>query len=84
MHGVMYWSTTSADTVSSVVTWQDQRCTQDFLRSLPPSSPYPVSTGYACATTIWLARNGKGYLDKFDRAGNIMDYLGMMTPNLSA
>ena len=81
MHGVMYWSSESPDsTCSQLITWQDRRCSSEFLSALPPSSsssPYPLSTGYGCATTAWMAREGpRGFLDRFDRAGNIMDFVG--------
>ena len=79
MHGVMYWSSKSPESVCSrLITWQDRRCSAGFLSSLPPSSPYALSAGYGCATTAWLAREGpeKGFLDAFDRAGNVMDFVG--------
>ena len=78
MHGVMYWSSESpGSTRSRLITWQDRRCSAAFLAGLPPSSPYALSAGYGCATTAWMARKGpEGFLDGFDRAGNIMDYVG--------
>ena len=78
MHGVMYWSSKCPESVcSQLITWQDRRCSAGFLSSLPPSSPYPLSTGYGCATTAWLARKGpEGFLYPFDRAGNVMDFVG--------
>ena len=73
MHGVMYWSSESpGSTRSRLITWQDRRCSAAFLAALPPSSPYALSAGYGCATTAWMARQGpKGFLDDFDRAGNM-------------
>ena len=47
--------------VSPLFTWQDSRCDEDFLASLPdPASHLRLATGYGCATIFWLQRNKPG------------------------
>lgn len=59
---------------SSLITWQDGRCSPEFLSSLPKTNqPTPVSTGYGCATLAWLKRFKADLIEGFDRAGTIMD-----------
>ncbi|OWK14750.1 hypothetical protein Celaphus_00000865 [Cervus elaphus hippelaphus] len=44
--------------VSHLVTWQDGRCSSEFLASLPqPESHLSVATGFGCATIFWLLKN---------------------------
>lgn len=41
--------------VSHLITWQDGRCTNSFLASLPqPESHLSVATGFGSATIYWL------------------------------
>lgn len=61
-------------TCSTLVTWQDGRCSSEFLSSLPKThQPIQPSTGYGCATLAWLNRFKPDLLAQFDRAGTIMD-----------
>ena len=61
---------------SNFITWQDGRCSSDFIVSLPSSeSVPPISTGYGCATLFWLQRHRPELLARFSRAGTIMDLL---------
>ena len=49
--------------VSHLVTWQDGRCSSEFLASLPqPESHLSVATGFGCATIFWLLKNRYGRL----------------------
>ncbi|GAB5580632.1 coiled-coil domain-containing protein 54 [Prionailurus iriomotensis] len=44
--------------VSHLVTWQDGRCSSEFLASLPrPESHLSVASGFGCATIFWLSKN---------------------------
>ena len=83
MHGCVMWKSNylhqqasfpgHAET-SNLITWQDGRCTEDFLRSLPKTAQHTkISTGYGCATLAWLQRHCPSYLSQFDKAGTIMD-----------
>jgi sedoheptulokinase len=78
MHGFILWSSKSPRTiVSPLVTWQDQRCTTEFLSSLGSSLTH-LRTGYGLATLLWLIHQQKGKEDdllKYDRAGTIADYV---------
>ncbi|UJR38321.1 hypothetical protein I4U23_030991 [Adineta vaga] len=78
MHGFILWSSKSPRTiVSSLVTWQDQRCSNEFLSSLGSSLTH-LRTGYGLATLLWLIEQQKGKDDdllKYDRAGTIADYV---------
>lgn len=91
MHGSVLWNsnmklsvsdhTTIPETFpnrscSNLITWQDGRCDEDFLSSLPTShQPISVSTGYGCATLAWLQHHQPNVIEKFDRAGTIMDLI---------
>ncbi|XP_069136174.1 sedoheptulokinase-like [Argopecten irradians] len=91
MHGVVMWSELKTEgwqvpSTSHLYTWQDQRCTTEFLESLPqPDSHLPLSTGHGCATLCWLHRFRPEVLDDFTCSGTIMDLLvammcGLETP----
>lgn len=59
---------------STLITWQDGRCSREFLSSLPKTNqPIPLSTGYGCATLAWLKRFKPDVIEQFIRAGTIMD-----------
>ena len=77
MHGSILWSSKSPRTVvSPLATWQDQRCSTEFLSSLGTSLAH-LRTGYGLATLLWLIDQQKGKDDvllKYDRAGTIADY----------
>lgn len=89
MHGCILWKdeaghldpndTTMAlanGNCSNLVTWQDERCTQSFLSSLPKTrQPVSVSPGYGCATLAWLQQYQKETVEGFSRAGTIMDFV---------
>lgn len=95
MHGVMFWKSGRAwkvvnkdksakmdilsEGVSSVYTWQDSRCDQDFIRSLPePRSHLKLATGYGCATIFWLQKNRPDFLAEYDCCGTVMDFVVAM------
>ena len=73
MHGIMFWN--DMEDTSNLITWQDRRCAQDFLREI---RNYAVSddlhTGYGSATLAWLARNSPQFLDRYRYCGTIADY----------
>lgn len=97
MHGVLLWKHGKAwkqnvfgrydvggEDVSPLYTWQDGRCTSDFLRELPdPQSHLRLSTGHGCATLFWLLKNKPDDLyQKYDRAGTIQDMVVAMVCEL--
>ena len=94
MHGIMYWKSNGAwklnsvgrhelGDVSQLFTWQDGRCTPDFIQSLPvPNSHLKLATGLGCCTTFWLQRYKELFLANFDCAGTIQDFLVAMLCNL--
>ena len=87
MHGCVLWrggkafvsndGTLKVDnpsSCSSLIAWQDGRCTSEFLLSLPKTNQsIPLSTGYGCATLAWLKQFKPDLIEQFDRAGTIMD-----------
>ncbi len=86
MHGCILWKSTErlwqhgqlrahmAETCTNLITWQDGRCTPEFLSSLPKTDQkFPTSSGYGCATLAWLAEFQPKVVEAFDRAGTIMD-----------
>ena len=87
MHGCVLWNdefqfnsdsllstnTSVTPSCSHFITWQDGRCTSDFLSSLPITrQTQPISTGCGCATLSWLQKYRPESL-QFTRAGTIMD-----------
>lgn len=85
MHGITLWNHTlrlndvlqvqsyqSTNDISSLITWRDGRCSDEFLSTLP-KTPNPVSTGYGCCTLFWLNRFAPDLLRRYDCAGTIMD-----------
>lgn len=76
-------------TVSNLYTWQDGRCSEEFLASLPVSAgPIPLSTGFGCATLAWLKVYMPEVLAKYNMAGTVMDFItcgltGLYGPKMS-
>ena len=76
--------------ISHLYTWQDGRCSSDFLSSLPPPrSHLRMATGFGCATIFWLARHQPELLEIYDCAGTVQDFLvtalcGLDKPVMSA
>ena len=65
---------TGSSVFSHLMTWEDGRCSPDFLGTLPkPSSGYPLASGFGCATLFWLEKNTPEVFEKYDCAGTIMD-----------
>ncbi|XP_057316583.1 sedoheptulokinase-like [Hydractinia symbiolongicarpus] len=61
--------------VSRLITWQDKRCHQDFLKNLPCSPSFcKIATGYGIASLLWLKRNQK-LPDTYTLCGTIMDFV---------
>ncbi|XP_073697242.1 sedoheptulokinase [Garra rufa] len=97
MHGIVLWKSKSGSEwlseddntrfipkdISQLVTWQDGRCSADFLSSLPkPDSHLSVATGFGCATVFWYMKHRPEYLSGFSDAGTIHDYVVSMLCNL--
>jgi len=62
--------------ITKLITWQDDRCDEDFLSTLPkPSSNAKLASGYGMATLFWLAKHNSKLFDNFDRSGTIMDFI---------
>ena len=88
MHGVAFWHSSldagdalnspkscTHGNVSPLITWRDGRCTDEFLSPLCSKTSERVSTGYGCCTLLWLQQFNPRFLEGFDRAGTIMDFL---------
>ena len=90
MHGVVLWEQGAGwvrnsygrfETVhtSHLFTWQDGRCTPDFLTSLPPPrSHLKLASGLGCCTLLWLAQNKPEALEGLGCAGTIQDFVVAM------
>ncbi|CAI9591403.1 unnamed protein product, partial [Staurois parvus] len=103
MHGVVLWKSGQGchwinsenqrffepGEVSHLITWEDGRCSTEFLSSLPlPQSHLSVASGFGCATIFWYLKNRPDFLHEYDAAGTIQDYVvsmlcGMKTPVMS-
>lgn len=47
----------TAQDTSQLITWQDGRCSNHFLSSLPkPNSHLSIATGFGCATIFWYMK----------------------------
>ncbi|GBN65633.1 Sedoheptulokinase [Araneus ventricosus] len=69
--------------VSALYTWQDGRCSEEFLASLPkPDSHLRLSAGHGCATLLWLARNKPELVAEYDAAGTVQDLVVSMITGL--
>ena len=66
---------------SNLITWEDKRCSCEFIRSLPPSKTQ-VHTGYGCATLFWLNKYRNTVIKFANCAGSIMDLLVFYICNL--
>uniref|UniRef100_UPI00398EF05C sedoheptulokinase n=1 Tax=Pristiophorus japonicus TaxID=55135 RepID=UPI00398EF05C len=90
MHGVMLWRSergciwqrTEAGFMfqpgetSHLVTWQDGRCSHEFLTSLTqPDSHLGLASGFGCATIFWYMKNRPQFLKPYNAAGTIHDYV---------
>lgn len=97
MHGIVLWKSESGcewlskdesirfipKDVSQLITWQDGRCSTDFLSSLPkPDSHLSVATGFGCATIFWYMKHRPEFLSGFSDAGTIQDYVVSMLGGL--
>ncbi|XP_051903864.1 sedoheptulokinase isoform X2 [Hippocampus zosterae] len=84
MHGVLFWNAKSGcdwsrGDLSQLITWQDGRCSNSFLSSLPkPNSHLSVATGFGCATIFWYMKHRPEFLKDFTVAGTIQDYVVSM------
>jgi len=62
--------------LSNLYTWQDGRCTMEFLSSIPtPESHLRIATGFGCCTMFWLSRHEPGCLECYRCAGTVQDLL---------
>lgn len=62
--------------ISNLFTWQDGRCSTEFLRSIPtPESHLRIATGFGCCTLFWLSRHEPGCLECYRCAGTVHDLL---------
>lgn len=90
MHGCVLWNSNSffdyidhnqefqiMPSVSDLYNWQDNRCTNQFLATLPQPDSFAdrVSSGFGCATIFWLKANSSQSLEQYDSGGTIMDFL---------
>ena len=99
MHGVLLWNketawnmspNTSSDRFelgkgpfSPLYTWQDSRCTLEFLSDIPkPDSHLRIATGYGCATLLWKLKNEPEDLSLYNCAGTIQDFFVAMLCDL--
>jgi len=62
--------------LSNLYTWQDGRCSSEFLSSIPtPESHLRIATGFGCCTLFWLSRHEPGCLECYHCAGTVQDLL---------
>ncbi|XP_045473758.1 sedoheptulokinase-like isoform X2 [Harmonia axyridis] len=63
------------DQVSNIYTWQDNRCSREFLDTLPvPDSHLQIHSGFGIPTMFWMMKNRPEEMKNFDRAGTIQDF----------
>ena len=59
--------------VSTIITWEDGRCSAEFLAQLPRSAFGAIASGFGCASLFWLSRNANDFLGNFTHAGTLAD-----------
>jgi len=65
--------------LSNLYTWQDGRCGQEFLSSLPATESHlRFATGFGCCTLFWLVRHEPGSVEQYRCAGTVQDLLATM------
>lgn len=96
MHGILFWKRTKGWTqnvqgrfevgqTSQLITWQDGRCGDQFIRTLPkPNSHQRLASGMGIVTTFWLQRHEPVWLEQYDCAGTIQDYVVSMLCGLES
>ena len=87
MHGCVLWnkqyvgrlknlcdesSIETTEIVSSLITWEDRRCSEEFLGTLPKSI-IPLASGFGCVSLFWLLTYQPEVVNNYDSAGTIMD-----------
>ena len=74
MHGVLLWN--DEHDVSNLITWQDHRCTDEFVTKLRGFTEFgdDLHTGYGSATLAWLAHHTPEVLTKYRHCGTVADY----------
>eukprot|EP00941_MAST-03F_sp_MAST-3F-sp1_P000435 g435.t1 len=75
MHGIMFWEAKDPTSHSTLVTWEDRRCSPHFLASVERQTGYRLSSGMGFATMIWFQQNDSHALENYDCFGTIADYL---------
>lgn len=71
--------------LSNLYTWQDGRCSAEFLSSIPtPESHLRIATGFGCCTLFWLRRHEPGCLERFRCAVTVQDLLVTVLCDLEA
>jgi sedoheptulokinase len=66
---------------TELITWEDQRCTPDFLTqiqvvgNLSPMKSSPLATGYGLATFAYILQHTPEQLQGFDCCGTIQDFI---------
>ncbi|KAI9564353.1 hypothetical protein GHT06_008091 [Daphnia sinensis] len=98
MHGVLLWNRETAwntsttndrfelgkGQITSLYTWQDSRCTLEFLSEIPkPDSHLRIASGYGCATLLWKLKHEPEELSLYSCAGTIQDFLVSMLCDLN-
>jgi len=58
MHGVLLVDA-AGQAISPLITWQDGRCDEAFLRELREKTGYRLSSGFGCATLAWLREHNE-------------------------
>ncbi len=61
--------------ISIFLNLTDARCTPEFLSNLEPKSISDLNSGYGCASLLWYRMNDSNFLNSFNMAGTIHDYI---------
>jgi sugar (pentulose or hexulose) kinase len=62
--------------IHMTIAFEDARCTEKFLSSLPVQSKTDLNTGYGNATLFWYSLNEPStYFDDYDSCGTIQDFV---------
>ena len=72
MHGIVLWN--DCGQRSNLITWQDQRCDNDFISNLKIlTSKKDLHAGYGNSTLAWLTKYNPEFLQKYTYCGSVAD-----------
>ena len=84
MHGIVMWNDIDNGQLSNLVTWQDQRCDNEFISNIRSiTNMNDLHSGYGCGTLAWLTKYDPEFLQKYAYCGTIADVFTFLLCGMS-